>query len=86
MNHSINFIPSGRGKARCAPDLDYPHGKAMPQAHAITCFIELPYPAPECGMWEVHCEKCQSTVLVTAAGRPDDPVSFYMPCEAKNGD
>lgn len=26
---SIEFIPSGRGKARCAPDPAYPDGKAI---------------------------------------------------------
>lgn len=34
------------------------------------------------GMWRrsVRCEDCDCTVLVTAAGRSDDPVSFWMPC------
>ena len=85
---TIEFIPSGRGKARCASDPAYPNGKAIgcPEEVCDCCFVALPYPAPECGMWSVECARCKCTVLVTAAGRPDDPVSFYMPCRKGDED
>lgn len=31
MQHSIEFQPSGRGKAQCPPDPAYPNGKAIPK-------------------------------------------------------
>lgn len=82
-NQAIEFVPSGRGKARCAADPRYPKGIAVPcpPEDKQFCFVELPYPAPECGFWLVSCSDCGSTAAITAAGRADDPVSFYMPCK-----
>ena len=82
---NIEFVPNGQGKARCAPNPLYPEGIAipMPPGCEAACLISLPYPAPECGMWEVTCATCGMCVLISAAGRPDDPISFYMPCESK---
>ncbi len=84
-NIEIEFHPSGRRKAQCPSDPDYPHGKAVPRVGNApdSCFVELPYPAPECGGWMCTCRKCGFTAYVTAAGRADDPVSFYMPCNGK---
>jgi hypothetical protein len=79
-NKVVEFFPSGRGKAQCAPDPDYPNGIALPPSTMVSCKVELPYPAPECGMWRVECTLCKCQILVTAAGRPDDPVSVCMPC------
>ena len=77
----IEFQPSGRGKARCAPDPKFPNGIAIPQIiDGENCFVALPYPAPECGVHVVTCKLCGNSAGITAAGRPDDPVSFYMPC------
>jgi hypothetical protein len=78
----IKFIPSGRGKAQCPPNPAYPSGIHVGAAEGTTesCFVKLPYPAPECGWFEVECLRCQRVVVITAAGRPDDPVSFEMPC------
>lgn len=86
---TITFEPSGRGKAQCAPDPQYPNGIALPPPPAErfpdTCFITLPYPAPECGAFFIECKTCRTKLLITATGRPDDPVSFYMPCLKKRG-
>jgi hypothetical protein len=81
-NPRIEFLPSGRGKAQCPPDPDYPHGIEVDGAPpgVPSCTARLPYPAPECGMWIVHCDECPMTIAVTAAGRPDDPVSVRFPC------
>jgi hypothetical protein len=56
--HTIEFQPSGRGKARCAPDPNYPVGKAVNCSifdDESTCTVDLPYPAPECGTHIVRC-------------------------------
>lgn len=82
MGHRIEFTPSGRGKAQCAPDPKYPHGIALDgtQSAGKTCKVELPYPAPECGMWRIDCDECSMSIIVTAAGRADDPISVKMSC------
>jgi hypothetical protein len=87
--HEIKFIPSGRGQARCKPNPHHPHGikirldaeslKRM-RAPLAPCVVKLPYPAPECGWFEVKCRACGLSVAITAAGRPDDPVSAELPC------
>jgi hypothetical protein len=82
---TITFKPSGRGKARCAPNTDYPHGIAIDGATpgAPTCMATLPYPAPECGCWLIECDDCDLRLMVTAAGRADDPVSVRFDCPHK---
>lgn len=88
IEHNISFLPSGRGKARCEPNPAYPNGIAVdltagqvnvPQS----CEVDLPYPAPECGTWLVVCGLCKISIAVTAAGRPDDPISVKIPCKWK---
>ena len=80
----IKWVPSGRGKARVAPDPAYPKGKdvVIADSHQQSCHVDLPYPAAECGMWLVVCRDCGLSVGVTAAGRPDDPRSLTAPCKA----
>ena len=86
-SHSIDFQPSGRGKARCAPDPLYPDGKAVDCSEGqVACDVDLPYPATECGAWIVRCKACGMSVGVTAAGRPDDPTKVKMPCKEKRND
>lgn len=79
----VKFIPSGRGKAQCPPDPTYPHGVAVsaPPGCMVSCKVMLPYPAPECGVWHVVCNACDFSIMITAAGRPDDPVSVCLPCD-----
>ena len=79
---AISFHPSGRGKAQCAPDPDYPNGKAIDISMGVTsCSVDLPYPAPECGHFLVECVMCGRSIAVTAAGRPDDPTKLTLPCK-----
>lgn len=81
---SVTFMPSGRGKAQCSPDPDYPNGKSLDiAAGGPSCMFDLPYPAPECGAFVVQCDTCEMRIAVTAAGRPDDPVSIKVPCQRK---
>jgi hypothetical protein len=45
-----------------------------------TCMTGLPYPAKRCGQYLVECETCGQRMMVTTAGRPDDPRSLKMAC------
>lgn len=80
--HHVEFKASGRGKAQCAPDPNYPAGKSIDISDGARpfCKIALPYPAPECGHFMVTCQACSLKVAITAAGRPDDPISVKLPC------
>jgi hypothetical protein len=81
---SIEFEPSGRGKARCAPNPDFPDGCHIEATEGKTgCSVEPPYPVPECGAWIVRCAACGMSVAITAAGRPDDPRSARIPCKGR---
>ena len=81
MSLSCEFKPSGRGKARCAPNPEHPDGVDINLANGIaSCSLDLPYPAPECGIWIVKCDACKQSIGVTAAGRIDDPKSIEIPC------
>lgn len=85
MSHDdkiISFKRYGTGKAKCKPDPRYPMGQHIPAPRGTTrsCFVPLPYPAPECGWFEVECVTCGLVLVVTAAGRVDDPVSVELPC------
>jgi hypothetical protein len=81
--HSIEFVASGRGKAGCAPNPEFPDGIAVDVSNGVpaTCIVALPYPAPECGHFVVQCRFCKFRVALTAAGRPDDPTSITIPCQ-----
>jgi hypothetical protein len=81
---SIVFVPSGRGKAQCPPDPKYPEGCAIILARPgeSSCTMLLQYPAPECGMWHAECARCPLSVMITAAGRPDDPLAVTVTCLA----
>jgi hypothetical protein len=86
MSITVTFHPSGRGKAQCAPDPDYPNGKVIDCAgNQLSCTVDLPYPAPECGHFLVKCAICSLQVAVTAAGRTDDPTKLILPCKFKSG-
>jgi hypothetical protein len=78
----IYFEPSGRGKARCSPNPNYPTGIIVDLSEdQHNCEINLPYPAKECGIWIVKCNTCQTVIAVTAAGRPDDPIKVKIKCK-----
>lgn len=81
-HHVVHFEASGRGKARCAPDPNYPRGIAIDSTRPgeASCLVGIPYPSPECGMVHIDCYLCRQTLSLTVAGRPDDPVSVKMPC------
>jgi hypothetical protein len=80
-NFDIKFMPSGRGKAQCPPNPDFPGGKEIPTPSGFGCWVDLPYPAPECGAYAVRCHQCGSSCAITSVGRPDDPKRFQMMCK-----
>ena len=77
-----------RREPQCPPDPRYPTGidvdavawAGMDPA-TQSCRTELPYPAKRCGHYEVTCSLCDMRVIVTTAGRPDDPKSIRLPCK-----
>ena len=81
---SIEWLDRGR-EPQCEPDPAYPLGKDMDvsEGAANTCYAELPYPAPRCGIYVVRCSKCGLNIGLTTAGRPDDPRSVKIACKAK---
>ena len=83
VNHSVVFVPSGRGKAQCQSDPEYPDGinVSVAEPGEPSCTVALPYPAPECGHFLVKCNLCGFTMAITCAGRPDDPKSVTIPCD-----
>lgn len=68
--------PKGR------PDPKYPNGIDLDMAggQRLSCLVALPYPAPRCGYWRVMCNTCHFAVVVTTAGRADDPRTVRLPC------
>ena len=74
------WLSQGR-KATEPPDPAYPDGITIDAAPGMPgCPIELPYPAECVGAWLITCPVCRLRVLITAAGRPDDPRSVRLPC------
>jgi len=68
-----------------APDPRYPNGVDVDLTGGakVACLVELPYPARRCGMYVIGCETCGQRIVVTTAGRPDDPKSVTIAC--RNG-
>jgi len=76
---NVVFKPSGRGKAQCPADPNFPYGKAIDLCQGKPgIWVELPYPAPECGMFVIYGERVDA-VAITAAGRADDPTKIKLP-------
>jgi len=82
----IEWHDSGR-EPQCPPNPAFPNGKDIDIAEGMCregwprCKVDLPYPAKRIGYYMIECEACGSTVVVTTAGRPDDPRSVTMPCK-----
>jgi hypothetical protein len=72
----------GRRDPQNAPNPAYPNGidirLTTDATVGPTCINPLPYPAKRCGYFVVFCESCDQRVIVTTAGRPDDPRSLQL--------
>jgi hypothetical protein len=78
----VTFIDSGR-EPKCPPDPAFPKGMDVDLSLGAvnTCAVELLYPSPRCGQWLIKCERCQQEIMITTAGRPDDPRSVKLACK-----
>ena len=82
MAFEIKWLDRGV-EPRRPPDPAYPLGKdfvAVDNPDAPTCKTPLDYPAPRCGYYAVKCLDCGLTLVLTTAGRPDDPRSLEINC------
>lgn len=63
-------------------DPRYPDGihLDMSGGRSPCCAVPLPYPAPRCGFFIVTCDFCGVRIVVTTAGRPDDPRTIRIAC------
>jgi|SRR5262245_22628996 hypothetical protein len=82
-NFKITWIDRGeepKGTANPA----HPHGVDIDMTRGLepSCRASLPYPAPRCGYYHIACRSCGLTVMVTTAGRRDDPCSIRVACKS----
>lgn len=79
--HDITFHDSGR-KARNPPHPGYEEGIVFDMTGDAPrgCAVDLPWPAPGVGTWQVRCRTCGTSLALTAAGRIDDPRRLVLPC------
>lgn len=70
-------------EAKGSPNPAYPDGIDVDCSGGAeaTCTQPLPYPAKRCGQYLVVCESCGKTIVITTAGRPDDPRSVKVACK-----
>lgn len=80
MAHTIGWIDRGR-EPQVKPNPAFPDGIDLDPGERPACKVALPYPAKRAGFYVVRCEICDTTTVVTAAGRPDDPRSIMLPCD-----
>ena len=81
-HHDVTWFDRGVEPTQ-PPDPAYPHGidldiRARPNRPG--CKVALPYPAARCGYYRLTCAVCGQHIMVTTAGRPDDPRSVTMDC------
>jgi hypothetical protein len=67
-------------KTQVAPDPNHPNGKDIDGGQRPACKVELPYPAECVGLYYAECLDCKANMLITVAGRPDDPKTVMLPC------
>lgn len=85
MRHKVKWLDGGR-EPQCPPDPLYPEGVHLRCSAREVCQVDLPYPAPRCGVYIIECETCGLRYGVTTAGRPDDPRSVQLACWGKHDD
>lgn len=77
----IIWIDGGRDPKQ-PPDPQYPNGidLDMSRGRLQYCETVLDHPTPRCGKYLIKCRTCGLTVMITTAGRADDPRSVKLAC------
>lgn len=77
----IRWIDDGR-ELQNPPDPRYPDGIDLDGSGGAvrSCTVKLPHPARRCGRYLIECEICGIRVMVTTAGRRDDPRLVKIAC------
>jgi hypothetical protein len=88
MSKTLQFDIQPRhwsGPPQSPPNPAYPKGIDVREAApgVASCRADLPYPVPEQLFWSICCRQCGRTLMVTVAGRADDPRSVPIPCGEK---
>lgn len=79
----VRFV-DGRREPQCPPNPRYPEGRDIDISEGRpSCKVDIPYPAPRCGLMMIECEDCDFKMGVTVAGRIDDPKTVRFPCPKK---
>lgn len=81
--HKVSWI-DGRLEPRQPSNPAFPDGIEIDQRdgdEAASCKIDLPYPAKRVGYYLVECVTCRKRIIVTTAGRRDDPKSVTVNCK-----
>lgn len=79
---SVVWIDFGRDP-RCPSNPRHPQGVDVDATQGCagpSCLVALEYPAKRCGAYSLRCRLCDVRVMLTTAGRPDDPRSVRVPC------
>jgi hypothetical protein len=78
----VTWYDAGR-EPQCAADPAFPKGIDIDASRSAdaTCTERLPYPAKRCGQYLIECETCGQRIVVTTAGRADDPRSVKVACK-----
>lgn len=79
--HLVTWLDAGR-EPQNPPNPKYPKGMDVDftQGARPWCKVKLKYPAPRCGSYLIQCRECDLSVLITTAGRVDDPRSIKLAC------
>ena len=82
MKHRIEWFDTGRSPT-VKPNPRYPDGIDLDLSNGAfdACDVALPYPAKRIGHYHVQCPACGLNVIVTTAGRRDDPRSVRLACK-----
>lgn len=78
----IVWVDSGRDP-KCPPNPKFPFGMDVDISNKqeATCSTPLAYPTKRCGYYRIECLACGMSVVVTTAGRVDDPRSIKVACK-----
>ena len=84
MTLKVEWIDRGR-EPQEPPNPAFPLGIDLDASAgaAKTCSTPLPYPARRCGLYLIKCDVCGNRIVVTTAGRIDDPRSVKVACLGK---